>query len=178
MEKEEINQIIQRLNQKLQSILNTISIEEIVDFSFYLTWLLQKTDLYVKSKKYKKGDDYKKLGHFERGAIVKVNFGYNIGTEKNKIRWAIVLDKYNPDTLGSVVVVPITSKNNRTVQQKSCIFVGKIDCLRGNNSYVDIANIKSISKLRIISTYGKVKSDILDKIDKKIIELYLNNIDF
>lgn len=50
-----------------------------------------------------------KLKRYERGDIIKVNFGFNIGSEYGGLHYAIVLDKANARNSPVITVVPLTS---------------------------------------------------------------------
>ncbi|WPX08133.1 type II toxin-antitoxin system PemK/MazF family toxin [Anaerocellum danielii] len=173
MDKTIINAKIAELEKKLKDVLDVLLPEDYGEYLEYIEWLINKTNLFLKSRNFKKGEDYKKFGIFKRGDIVLVNFGYNVGTEKNKIRWAVVIDVNNLPTFGTLTVVPLTTKQGRTVNHPTCVFVGHIPPLPSNKTYVDIGNIRSVSKLRILRTVGKVNDEVLNAIDEKLKELFL-----
>lgn len=173
MNKTLIKMKIAELEKKLENVLDVLQSEDYSEYLDYIDWLINKTDLFLKGRSFKKGEDYKKFGVFKRGDIVLVNFGYNVGAEKNKIRWAIVIDINNLPTFGTVTVVPLTTKQGRTVNHPTCIFVGRIPPLPSNKTYVDVGNIRSISKLRIMRTVGRANDEILNAVDEKLKELFL-----
>lgn len=173
MDKTLIKMKIAELEKKLEDVLDVLHPEDYSEYLDYIDWLITKTDLFLKGRSFKKGKDYKKFGTFKRGDIVLVNFGYNVGTEKNKIRWAIVIDINNLPTFGTVTVVPLTTKQGRTVNHPTCVFVGHIPPLPSNKTYVDVGNIRSISKLRIMRTVGRANNDVLNAVDEKLKELFL-----
>ena len=49
------------------------------------------------------------LKRYERGDIIKVNFGFNVGSEYGGLHYAIVLDKYNARNSPVITVIPLTS---------------------------------------------------------------------
>lgn len=54
----------------------------------------------------------KKLKRYERGDIIKVNFGFNVGDEHGGMHYAVVLDNNNFVNSGIITVVPLVSKKN------------------------------------------------------------------
>lgn len=175
MDKTSIKAKITVLEKKLEEILNILAQEDYNEYSDYIDWLISKTDLFLKSRSFRKGRDYKKFGVFKRGDIVLVNFSYNVGAEKNKIRWAIVIDANNLPTLGTVTVVPLTTKQGRIINHPTCVLVGQIPPLPSDKTYVDVGNIRSVSKLRIMRTVGKANNEVMNIIDKKLKELFLSH---
>lgn len=84
-----------------------------------------------------------------------------------------MIDINNLPTFGTVTVVPLTTKQGRTVNHPTCVFVGHIPPLPSNKTYVDVGNIRSISKLRIMRTVGRANNDVLNAVDEKLKELFL-----
>lgn len=63
-------------------------------------------------------NDFKpeKIGKFKRGSVIKVNLGFNIGSEEGGLHYAIVLDKNNSMRNKVITVIPLTSvKNNKDI---------------------------------------------------------------
>lgn len=55
----------------------------------------------------------RKYWKFDRGALIFVEFGVNIGGELSNNHWAIVLDKNDSPYQKTVTVIPLTSKNHK-----------------------------------------------------------------
>lgn len=51
---------------------------------------------------------------YERGDVIKVNLGYNIGNEEGGLHYCIVVDKHNSNLSGVVTVIPLTSDKEKT----------------------------------------------------------------
>lgn len=137
-------------------------------------WLNKESNIFCEETKGNKAT-FKKL---KRGQIVKIDFGINIGSELCFTHFAIVLNKNDSIFSDSISVVPITSKfgNDR-------ISIGKIlhkvypNSLKYNlNCYVNVSQIKTISKTRIFNDSKNFvcDSNILDKIDNEIIKTFTN----
>lgn len=55
----------------------------------------------------------RKYFYYKRGAIIRVNFGVNEGSEFSNLHFAIVLDKKDSDRKRTVTVLPLTSKQSQ-----------------------------------------------------------------
>lgn len=57
---------------------------------------------------------------YKRGNIVKLNFGFNVGSEYGGLHYGVVLDKHNTHNSPVVTVVPLTSvKADKTIHPNS-----------------------------------------------------------
>ena len=57
---------------------------------------------------------------YKRGNIVKVNFGFNIGSEYGGLHFGVVLDKHNDHSSPVLTVIPLTSlKENKAIHANS-----------------------------------------------------------
>lgn len=57
---------------------------------------------------------------YKRGNIVKLNFGFNVGSEYGGLHYGVVLDKHNSHNSPVVTVVPLTSvKADKTIHPNS-----------------------------------------------------------
>lgn len=54
--------------------------------------------------------DASKIKSYKRGDVIKVNLGFNIGSEQGGLRYAIVLDKNNKHNSKTITVIPLTSQ--------------------------------------------------------------------
>lgn len=52
----------------------------------------------------------KKLKKYERGDVIKVNFGFNLGNEEGGLHYAVVIDNKNSQSSGVVTVIPLSTK--------------------------------------------------------------------
>lgn len=53
--------------------------------------------------------DPTRIKSYKRGDVIKVNLGFNVGSEQGGLRYAIVLDKDNKHNSKTITVVPLTS---------------------------------------------------------------------
>ena len=57
---------------------------------------------------------------YKRGNIIKLNFGFNIGSEYGGLHYGIVLDNHNAHNSPIVTIIPLTSvKNNKKIHENS-----------------------------------------------------------
>ena len=76
-------------------------------FSYLDDWLLKKSNLLLKeTKTINEPIRYKK---YERGTIIKVDFGVGLGSEMSQIHFAIVLNNYDNPKNNILTVIPLTS---------------------------------------------------------------------
>ena len=65
--------------------------------------------------------DVTKSGVFHRGDIIKVNLGFNIGSELGGLHYCVVLNKKDNPKNGVLNIVPLTSKKENKKYPKSCV---------------------------------------------------------
>lgn len=53
------------------------------------------------------------LKSYNRGDVIKVNLGYNIGNEEGGLHYCVVLDKNNSKKSGIITVIPLTSDKEK-----------------------------------------------------------------
>lgn len=84
---------------------------------------------YAKYLGKEKSFDPNKLIRYKRGSVVKVDFGFNIGSEEGGVHYAVVIDKKNAMGNPVLTVVPLTSVKETTDLSKlrnSQIFLGEV----------------------------------------------------
>lgn len=106
--------------------------------------------------------DISKSGVFHRGDIIKVNLGFNIGSELGGLHYCIVLNKKDNPNNGVLNIIPLTSKKTNKKYPKSCINLG--------NELYNILN-KNIEKENVRLNELRSKLDDLEEIPKSIQEL-------
>lgn len=63
------------------------------------------------------------LKTYERGDIIKVNLGYNVGNEEGGLHYCVVVDKNNAKNSGVITVIPLTSYKGKKIHYSS-VFLG------------------------------------------------------
>ncbi len=156
---------------------------------------------YVKFLDYEKEFDPKKYKKYKRGDIINVHLGFNIGNEYGGLHYAVVIKESSPRS-GIVNIVPLTScKKGYDINKLHPydIYLGnnlfdgltkkqlneisnRLDKME-HGSIALVGQITTISKIRIyepkhsndILSGVSISNENLDKIDKKIVELYTKN---
>ena len=80
-------------------------------------------DTYIKYLSNENEFDSKKLKSYERGDIIKVNLGYNVGDEEGGLHYCAVLDNKNDLSSNVITVVPLSSYKNKPIHRKN-VFLG------------------------------------------------------
>lgn len=68
--------------------------------------------------------DISKSGVFQRGEVIKVNLGFNIGNELGGMHYCVILNKYDNTRNGTLNVIPLTSKKENKRYDYSCVNLG------------------------------------------------------
>lgn len=118
----------------------------------------------------KREDDFNpvKLRRYKRGEIIKVNLGFNIGSEEGGLHYAIVIDKDNSINDSTIRVVPLTSiKPNKDLESlpEGTVFLG-------NELFTSLSSKISSEKRKITQSINELKKLIKseDIMDEKIID--------
>lgn len=142
-----------------------------------------------------------KLKKYNRGDIIKVNLGFNIGNEEGGLHYCVVLDVINAKKYSTLTVVPLTSqKTNKTIPN-SAILLGteiydnlsiknknlKENAIKKSKEYADVLKIisalpesnedeKIIKNVKLNNISEKMKLlkndiDLIDKVEKEISQM-------
>ncbi len=66
----------------------------------------------------------KELLSYKRGDVIKVNFGFNVGSEHGGLHYAVVLDNNNLQSSPVVTVIPLSSGTPDTTHERD-VFLGR-----------------------------------------------------
>lgn len=119
---------------------------------------------------------------YSRREIVYVNFGFNPGSEIGGMHYAVVVDS-NDKSNPIVNVVPLGSLDpgrDKSMLHKDEVYIGVIDVLNAKESFAIPNQLCAISKLRVYKPRRqedrvfKVKTEIMDEIDRKILTMFTN----
>lgn len=119
------------------------------------------------------------LKTFKRGDIIKVNLGFNIGTELGGLHYCVVLNKKDNPHSGNLNIIPLSSaKENKIFNKNTCIDLGDelyISLInKVNIEFEDVRNqLADLSKLSDAKNSIELKKislklDYLDKMQKEI----------
>lgn len=67
----------------------------------------------------------KKLKKYNRGDVVKVHLGFNIGSELGGLHYCVILDTKNDMGSGTITVIPLTSSKDGKEYHSSTVNIGK-----------------------------------------------------
>ena len=117
-------QAIKDLNHMLEGFINDPTGQRLKKANLLSYWLKD----YVRMVDFEETFDPKRNIAYKRGDIVKLNFGFNIGSEYGGLHYAIVINNKNPHNSSVATVIPLTS-------QKGDAHVHHNDVELGNELY-------------------------------------------
>lgn len=117
-------QAIKDLNHMLEGFINDPTGQRLKKANLLSYWFKD----YVRMVDFEETFDPKRNIAYKRGDIVKLNFGFNIGSEYGGLHYAIVINNKNPHNSSVVTVIPLTS-------QKGDAHVHHNDVELGNELY-------------------------------------------
>lgn len=134
-----------------------------------MKWLVTSTEI---------NERYNPANHsyIPRGRIVNVNYGENIGYEKNQLRPSVVVsvDSSNQSS-GNVIVVPLTKKENKQQNGQPLRLLKSQYLLMQSNysgltydSIVQCEDIRVVSKARLGNLLDTVSAIDMKEIDKRL----------
>lgn len=127
-------------------------------------------------------NESKKFKYYRRGQIIQVKFEPQTGYEIKGIHYAIVITKRDQPYIGTLTVVPLTSKSgNHLMPIGSCISDSVfLELLREKNYYYDLL-LKAKMQTERIQKAGSVleatTQDELNQIERDL-NAYLDNIKY
>lgn len=145
--------------QKLSIIENELNTLPDIVSDELRKWFKEKI---YKTRKVLKQEKFNYIPYVSRRDVIWVDFGVNIGQEIKSSHPAVVL--YSKDSSGTVVVVPLTTKDN---ENDFVVDIGSIQGMDSNFSHAKVDQIKSISKLRIQTKRNKSDGKYYNNINKK-----------
>lgn len=126
-------------NPKTKEAIKAHKTEVLSNFSAYLDTLIESSDTvdvkrvdlisyWLKDfQQYliqEKTFDASKIKSYKRGDVVKVNLGFNVGSEQGGLRYAIILDKDNKHNAKTVTVIPLASQKEGKLVNERDIHLG------------------------------------------------------
>lgn len=109
---QEVNDNI-KLDKSYINYHNIINQQLPYKFTYLDDWLLKKSNLLLEETKLLKNKENKKYKNYERGTIIKVDFGVSLGSEMSQIHFAIVLNNYDNPKNNILTVIPLTSTKSK-----------------------------------------------------------------
>ncbi len=107
---------IKALNKLLELYINDPSMKYLKKAHLISYWIKDYVRLITFEEKF---DPTKNMA-YKRGSIVKLHFGFNIGSEYGGLHYGIVLDNKNSHSSPVLTIIPLTSmKDNKTIHNNS-----------------------------------------------------------
>lgn len=127
-------------------------------------------------------NESKKFKYYRRGQIIQVKFEPQTGYEIKGIHYAIVITKRDQPYIGTLTVVPLTSKSgNHLMSIGSCISDSVfLELLREKNYYYDLLLKAKIQTERIQKAGSVLEATTQDELDQieRDLKAYLDNIKY
>ena len=127
-------------------------------------------------------NESKKFKYYRRGQIIQVKFEPQTGYEIKGIHYAIVITKRDQPYIGTLTVVPLTSKSgNRLMPIGSCISDSVfLELLREKNYYYDLLLKAKIQTERIQKAGSVLEATTQDELNQieRDLKAYLDNIKY
>lgn len=109
---------------------------------------------------------------YKRGTLIKVDFGINIGTEFSGSHFAIVLNRKDTKNSSNLTVVPLTSKNSKSVLIGSDVFTLISEKMKESSDDVNsVINELTVLEKEISRIIGDANEEPM-LIKEKIIERF------
>lgn len=180
------NRMVSNLTHELENEIIDLDVDVRIKMSQWLSsWIY-----YVATEKQ---FDSSKLMTYKRGDIVHVNFGFNVHNELGGTHYAVVVENDNPASNGTVMVVPLKSADSeedvkKEIHERTDVYLGKgiVVMGQGKDKYTiaKVNQMRAIDKMRILKPRNskkdtvypldaEVRKEVLDKLDKKLKELYV-----
>lgn len=140
---------IKSLNKLLESYINDPSKTYLKKADLISYWIKN----YVQMISFEEKFDPTKNISYKRGNVVKLNFGFNIGSEYGGLHYGIVLDNKNAHNSPVLTIIPLTSSDGIKKVHDNSVFLG-------NELYRAL-------KLKY-DTISKTLDDELDELSKTI----------
>ena len=162
---------ISKLNNLLERYINDKSGEHLKKANLISFWLKD----FVRYIGFEESFDPKRNISYKRGDIVKIGFGFNVGSEYGGLHCAVVLDNQNDHASPVVNVIPLTSvKESSTVSDRHNVDLGneiyrllKIKCDTAAKSLAEEQEKINTNKLNFEALLSLAES-ALEEVDEKV----------
>lgn len=159
--------------QRTDEELNKHKEDALSSIGNYLDSLIKNNDPKIKSKADKlsywfetyidylekeKTFDPKKRKSYKRGEIIKVDLGYNVGSEEGGLHYCVVIDKKNPLTSPVITVIPLTSVKSHTDTEE--LKTGRVYI--GNELFVNLSSSINMLQRKTTDSLNKLEGEIAE----------------
>lgn len=136
----------------------------IKEFYILQKWLIDWAKYLIKEKSFHPN----KTHYLKQGDVIRVDFGWRIGSEFGGIHYAIVIEKNNNPANPMVFLVPMSSYDPGYRINPNDVDLGK--CIGDKYSFAVLTQTGSYSKMRILDNkaHGRISTELLTSILSKL----------
>lgn len=162
---------ISKLNRSFEALINSPNPQHLKKADLIAYWIETYSQYLLNEERY----DYSRVLKFNRGDLVSINFGFNVGSEQGGLHYAVVLDNDNKHTSPVITVIPLSSGTEKDVHDR--------DVYLGNELYEKLKQKHNTFSHKVKGEIGEVlqlikglqKSiDLIQKENQKGQEAYDN----
>lgn len=130
---------------------------------------------YIKYIKDEKNFNPTNLKTYERGDIIKVNLGFNIGSEMGGLHYCVVIDKKNNRNSPVVTVIPLSSQKIDKINKNYIILGNDIynKLVEKSNELIEDNKIEIKENKNKLLSGIKLSNENLDLIDDKMKKMFI-----
>lgn len=110
-----------------------------------------------------------KLKSYKRGDIIKLNFGFNVGSEYGGLHYAIVINNHNPRNSSVLTVIPLTSQKENAEVHPNDVFLGN-EIYRNLKIKYDTISLNLNAEKEEISKMMDLFDSLMNIVDEKLLE--------
>lgn len=115
------NRAVESLDKLLSELMESDNPKDLKSADLISYWV----QTYIRFIKKEKAFDPSKYIKYSRGDIVKVDLGYNIGSEEGGLHYAVVVDNNNSKKSGTLTIIPLSSIREGRKVHSSSVVIGK-----------------------------------------------------
>ena len=144
------NDAIKKIDSFISDLINSDDNELNAKSDKFCYWL----EDYIKFLRFESQFTPTSLKRYKRGEIIKVNLGFNIGSEEGGLHYAVVLDKNNSIYSPVLTIVPLTSVKPTT----NIKALPKLSIYLGNELFTNLSSQIQLTNQHISSERLRLKS--------------------
>lgn len=154
---------IKSLNHVFEAFINNPDSKTYLKKTDILSYWIEDYSNYLLQEK---SFDYTKVLNFKRGDVVKINLGFNVGSEQGGLHFGIVLDNDNKKSSKVVTILPLSSGTEEETYERD-VYLGNELYLKMLSKYNDL---ESSIKQEIQSIKNKIDTHLTSEVDDDLID--------
>jgi len=158
------------MEKLLQSYIDDPSGDHLKKANLISYWLRSYVDYIQQEEAF----DSTKLKSYKRGDIVKLNFGFNVGSEYGGLHYGIVINNHNPRNSSVLTVIPLTSHKDNNPIHDNDVFLGN-ELYRSLKLKYDTLSQNLQKEKEEIDRMVSLFDSMLDAVDKKLLSFDESN---